>query len=143
MPKERKTPKSSGALTQELKLEILNRIRKWNEGPGKKFKAPYDPEFKGRHIYLKRQSHNGLEPVFRLSYSGNLEELDFAIFKWSSETYDADEWTFPGFEKCDGTLEGAMEAGMLAYPPSGGNSQDMGAMDFLEMLKNLMGGGKK
>jgi len=40
---------------------------------------------------------------------------DFAIFKWSTETYDPDEWMFPGSELVDGTVEGAMRAGLEAY----------------------------
>jgi len=41
---------------------------------------------------------------------------DFAIFKWSSETYDPNEWMFPGSGLVDGTVEGAMRAGLEAYP---------------------------
>jgi hypothetical protein len=40
----------------------------------------------------------------------------FAIFKWSREQYDLDEWFFPGVQHVDGTIEGAMKAGMEAYP---------------------------
>jgi hypothetical protein len=40
---------------------------------------------------------------------------DFAIFKWSTETYDPDEWMFPGSDLVDGTVEGAMRAGLEAY----------------------------
>jgi hypothetical protein len=41
---------------------------------------------------------------------------DFAIFKWSMETYAPNEWMFPGSELVDGTVEGAMRAGLEAYP---------------------------
>jgi hypothetical protein len=41
---------------------------------------------------------------------------EFAIFKWSTERYDPDEWFFPGAEYVDGTVEGAMMAGLHAYP---------------------------
>jgi len=40
---------------------------------------------------------------------------NFAIFKWSTETYDTNEWMFPGSELVDGTVEGAMRAGLEAY----------------------------
>jgi hypothetical protein len=32
------------------------------------------------------------------------------------ERYDPDEWFFPGSEFVDGTLQGAMKAGLEAYP---------------------------
>jgi hypothetical protein len=40
---------------------------------------------------------------------------EFAIFKYSDERYDPDEWMFPGGEELDGTIEGAMRAGLKAY----------------------------
>jgi len=45
-----------------------------------------------------------------------MNEWGFAIFKWSSERYDNDECMFPGSEHVDGTIEGAMLAGLHAYP---------------------------
>ena len=41
----------------------------------------------------------------------------FAIFKYSSDRYDPEEWLFPGYGHLDGTVEGAMRAGLEAYPP--------------------------
>jgi hypothetical protein len=41
----------------------------------------------------------------------------FAIQKYRDVRYDPDEWFFPGAEQEDRTLEGAMWAGMVAYPP--------------------------
>ena len=45
-----------------------------------------------------------------------MKDWEFAIFKWSSEEYDSDEWFFPGSQFVDGTIEGAMKAGLEAYP---------------------------
>ena len=36
--------------------------------------------------------------------------------EYSSERYDDDEWFFPGSEHVNGTIEGAMKAGLEAYP---------------------------
>ena len=52
----------------------------------------------------------------RLEYLGKIDEWDFAIFKWSTEAYDPEEWFFPGAELVDGTIEGAMMAGLEGYP---------------------------
>lgn len=76
----------------------------------------YFPEFKGAFLYLKRKEFGVISPVARLTYTGNMKKWQFAIFKWSSEEYDPGEWFFPGSQHVDGTIEGAMDAGMEAYP---------------------------
>ena len=45
-----------------------------------------------------------------------MKKWGFAIFKWSSDKYDPDEWFFPGVEYVDGTIEGAIKATLEAYP---------------------------
>jgi hypothetical protein len=45
-----------------------------------------------------------------------MDNWDFAIFRYSREFYDPDEWMFPGAGHVDGTVEGAMRAGLEAYP---------------------------
>ncbi len=52
----------------------------------------------------------------RLEYTGNTDHWGLAIFKYRDERYDAEEWFFPGAGYVDGTLEGAMKAGLEAYP---------------------------
>jgi len=52
-----------------------------------------------------------------LEYAGNIDNWDFAIYKYSNERYDPDEWFFTGAGYVDGTVEGAMKAGLEAYPP--------------------------
>jgi hypothetical protein len=37
-------------------------------------------------------------------------------YKYSDERYDEEEWFFPGAGHVDGTIEGAMKAGLEAYP---------------------------
>jgi hypothetical protein len=48
---------------------------------------------------------------------GSIDNWDFAIFKYSDERYDPEEWFFTGANQVDGTVEGAMKAGLEAYPP--------------------------
>lgn len=76
----------------------------------------YFAEFKGKFLYLKRKEFDNISPVVRLTYTGDMKDWDFAIFKWSSEKYDPEEYFFPGAEYVDGTIEGAMKAGLEAYP---------------------------
>jgi len=51
-----------------------------------------------------------------MEYFREIDEWKFAIFKWSTKIYDPDECMFSGSEFVDGTVEGAMRAGMEAYP---------------------------
>jgi hypothetical protein len=66
-------------------------------------------------MYLDYEGSQGKEKRARLKYNGKMDDWDFAIFKWSTEKYDADEFFFSGAEELDGTIEGAMKAGYLAY----------------------------
>jgi hypothetical protein len=76
----------------------------------------YVPRYRGKFLYLDRQDYGRLSPICRLEYTGKMEDWSFAIYKYSDERYDEEEWFFPGSEHVDGTLEGAMKAGLEAYP---------------------------
>ena len=52
----------------------------------------------------------------RLKYEGKMDNWSFAVFKYSNERYDPDEWMFPGAFELDGTVEGALKAGLEIYP---------------------------
>jgi hypothetical protein len=45
-----------------------------------------------------------------------MDNWGFAIYRYSRNFYDPDEWMFPGANFVNGTVEGAMKAGMEAYP---------------------------
>lgn len=55
--------------------------------------------------------------ICRLTYTGNVNDWKFAIYKYSDNRYDPDEWMIPGLGHLDGTIEGAMKAGLEVYPP--------------------------
>jgi hypothetical protein len=82
----------------------------------------YIPRFRGSYLYLDRNDWGRVCHVCRLKYNGAMDNADkrhpwdFAIFKYSNERYDPDEWFFPGEGYVDGTVEGAMRAGLEAYP---------------------------
>lgn len=77
----------------------------------------YIAEFKGKHVYLKTKEDDLISPIARLTYSGKMNNWEFAIYKYSSEEYDVDEFFFPGIEYLDGTIKGALYACNKAYPP--------------------------
>jgi len=76
----------------------------------------YITRYKGSYLYLDRYGYGIVSQICRLKYTGNIDKWEFAIFKYSDERYDANEWFFPGAEAVDGTIEGAMKAGLEAYP---------------------------
>jgi len=76
----------------------------------------YVPRYRGKFLYLDRQDYGRLSPICRLEYTGKMEDWSFAIYKYSDERYDEEEWFFHGAGHVDGTLEGAMKAGLEAYP---------------------------
>jgi len=72
--------------------------------------------YKGNYLYLARYDNDHLSPICRLKYTGRIDQWEFAIYKYSDERYDPEEWFFPGSGHVDGTIVGAMKAGLEAYP---------------------------
>jgi len=105
-------------IPKEIQQEVAKIIDEFNKKnfSGYNNEVAYYAEYKGKFLYLLRKEFRNISPVARLTYTGDIKEWDFAIFKWSSERYDPDEWFFPGEEFVDGTVEGAMKAGLEAYP---------------------------
>jgi hypothetical protein len=84
--------------------------------PGKPI-GSYVPRFRGAFLYLDRIGWDGRpSEICRLKWTGKMENWEFAIYLHSRNAYDPDEWMFPGSGYVDGTVEGAMRAGMEAYP---------------------------
>jgi hypothetical protein len=75
----------------------------------------YSARFKGKYLYLDRDDMGEPSPICRLTWNGKMDKWDFAIYKYSDNRYDPEEWFFPGDQFVDGTVTGAMKAGMKAY----------------------------
>ncbi len=63
-----------------------------------------------------RATHLIETKIGRLGFNTNMKDWDFAVYKYSREAYDAEDWMFPGFEEIDGTIEGALSAAPQIYP---------------------------
>lgn len=103
----RKTPSK---IPQKVKHQIEKLVLEFNE----KNKSDYATRIRGQYVYFDRKSMRG--PVFRLKFGSDMSDWEFAIYKYSSGSYDSNEWFFPGSELVNGTIEGAMQAGLKAYP---------------------------
>ena len=79
--------------------------------------ARYVTRYRDGYLYLGHEFQGRFGPICRLTYTGDIDDWDFAIYKYSSGRYDPGEWLFPGGAEVDGTIAGAMHAGLKAYPP--------------------------
>ena len=107
---------SKKSIPEEIKKEADKIVADFNR---KRLKDPnyyYVTRYQGAHLYLDRYDYGGISQICRLTYTGDMNDWDFAIFKYSDMRYDPDEWMFPGSGHVDGTIEGAMKAGIEAYP---------------------------
>ena len=102
-------------IPDEVKAQVNEIVAQFNERSNDPT-CYYVARFRGSYFYLDRSDFGQIGPICRLKYMGNMDNWEFAIFKWSTERYDPDEWFFPGSEHVDGTVEGAMMAGLHAYP---------------------------
>jgi hypothetical protein len=112
-PKKRAT---SRGIPDEVKTEVAAIVEHFNTAVIRNPHCVYVPRYKGKYLYLDRRDYGRLSPICRLEYTGKMGNWSFAIYKYSDELYDAEEWFFPGAEHINGTIEGAMKAGLEAYP---------------------------
>jgi len=103
------------AIPDEIKQQAIQRIDRFNEKELARTRFYYVPRWRRGFLYLDRIDDGTPGPICRLTFTGDIDKWQFAIFKYSSQRYDPEEWWFPGAECVDGTIEGAMKAGMKAY----------------------------
>ena len=106
---------STKRIPDDIKAQVEEIVARFNEGSNDPT-CFYAARFRGRFLYLDRSDFGQIGPICRLEYTGDMSKWEFAIFRWTTERYDPDEWMFPGSGDLDGTIEGAMTAGLLAYP---------------------------
>jgi hypothetical protein len=106
----------SKGIPESIKEKVNETVSRFNEESIRDANRFYAIRYRGSYLYLDRHDYGTVGPVCRLKFNGKMDNWDFAIFKYSSERYDPEEWFFPGSELVDGTIEGAMKAGLEAYP---------------------------
>jgi hypothetical protein len=104
------------AIPEQVKEWANKAIQQFNDTVIRDPNYSYVARYRGGYLYLDRLDYGQQSPVARLTYTGSTDNWEFAIYKYSDETYDAAEWLFPGSGYLDGTIEGAMRAGLEAYP---------------------------
>lgn len=107
---------SRKTIPDDIKKQADEIVRKFNATVIKNAACYHVTRYKGSYLYRDRIEYGRLGPICRLKYTGDPTKWEFAIFKYSDEVYDPEEWFFPGSQYVDGTIEGAMRAGREAYP---------------------------
>ena len=98
-------------IPNEVKKEVEKIVKNFN----KKYRMDYIVKFKGEFLYLDKIDGFMVTKIGRLKFGGDMQSWSFAVFKYSSEVYDPNELFFPGQDKLDGTIEGALQAGLEIY----------------------------
>ena len=107
---------SRKTIPEQIKRAVQELIADFNRKVLKDPNSHYVARYRGQYLYLDRVDYGRGGPICRLTYTGAMDKWEFAIYKYSDERYDPDEWLFPGSGHIDGTIEGAMKAGLEAYP---------------------------
>ena len=103
------------SIPDDVKKQVVQIVENFNRKHLIDSGREYIPRFKGKFLYLDRDDDWNLGPICRLEYDGSMKKWGFAIYKYSSDRYDPEEWMFPGSDHVDGTVEGALKAGTEAY----------------------------
>jgi len=104
------------AIPKEIQQQVYDEVASFNATHFSGKNIEYQANIKGNFVYLSRRSYSVETKICRLKYTGDLTDWEFAIFKYANDNYDPNEMFFPGMGELDGTLKGAMAAGMEAYP---------------------------
>ena len=83
---------SATAIPVEAKEEALRDIARFNQEVLANSECRYLPRFKGKYLYLDRDDSGRGEPICRLEYNRRKRLWEFAIYKYSDERYDPEEW---------------------------------------------------
>ncbi len=103
-------------IPNEVKKQVEDIVARFHTSEIRNPRCRYVPRYRGKFLYLDREDYGRISQVCRLEYTGDINEWYFAIYKYSSARYDESEWLFPGSGHVNGTIEGAMKAGLEAYP---------------------------
>lgn len=135
MVKHKKPP-----IPEEIREKANQIVSEFNKRVIKNSECFYVLRYDLNYLYLDRRNYGSTGPIARLKYHTGMNDWEFAIYKYSRNQYDSEEWFFPGSELVDGSIEGALQAGLKAYPL---RDNSIKSFQPLGRLLQLFMGGKK
>ncbi|MBN2305476.1 MAG: hypothetical protein JXQ72_13405 [Anaerolineae bacterium] len=107
---------SKQRIPDDIRQQVEAIVEQFNQNVVKDADRFFVTRYRGLYVYLDRYADGiNASQRGRIKYTGAMKDWEFAIFKYSSETYDPDEWMFPGSQYLNGTVEGALKACAEAY----------------------------
>ncbi len=104
------------SIPDDVRAEVERIVADFNHEASGNTGVAYSAHFRGKYLYLKRSAVFGKpQPICRLIYTGEIDGWEFTIYRHTKNRYDENA-IFPGAGELDGTVEGAMRAGLKAYP---------------------------
>lgn len=121
------TPQTKLSIPSDVKAEVQILVEAFNRDSAKHQREvlsrsdpkniAYVARFRGRYLYLDQQeSPTHLMPICRLMWQGDMDDWEADIYRYSQKRYEFYDVVFPGADELDGTVTGAMRAGLKAYP---------------------------
>lgn len=94
--------------------QTIEAVKKFNEKQFLEGDMEYLANIDGKYVYLKMRRKKSLSPIARIEFTGDPKGWKFAVYNPSTESFSEDA-KFPGAEYIDGSVEGAMKAGVSAF----------------------------
>ncbi|HOP47566.1 MAG TPA: hypothetical protein PK874_07885 [Desulfobacteraceae bacterium] len=103
-------------IPKEIKQKINDIIGLFNKDELKNSEFQIVSELRGIFLYIDiQEAQDSLTHLCRLKFTGDMENWEFAVYRHSRDNYDSDVCLFPGNSYLDGSIIGAIKAGMVAY----------------------------
>jgi len=126
-------------IPEQIKESVEIIVNEFNETKLVEFNCKFVAEYKGNFLYLLLdEGLPKLAPTLRMKFKGSMDNWEFAIFKWSNETYTTDYFFIPGCKHVNGSISSALQAAIIAYPPRKNNGKKSGNIfiNFFKITKN-------
>jgi hypothetical protein len=98
-----------------VKEDVLQTVERFNQVKLSSSDCRYLARFRGKFLYLDIEDFGQVGRICRLEYKGGKVPWEMAIYKYGSDRYDPENCWFPGNTYVDGTVTGAMKAGLVAF----------------------------
>lgn len=102
------------SIPQEIKNEAETAVKTFNTKRFSEGDTEYIANFDDEYMYLKIRRKDSFRPVARIRFTGDPQKWEFSVYDYSTDDYTHRK-SFPGAEFADGTIEGALKAGVKAF----------------------------